>query len=465
MTSVYPSTADRTDVYMFRRVAHRLSTREDGFTIIEALAALALMTTGIVALIGSVDRQRDLVTHSEKKEAAAHVAQREMERVLALAYDKVAFPTGTSLASSSDPNHPDHYVSGGQFQWDRNDSTKVSPIVTAGTGMIAHGPETWTSAPTDAGRITGKIYRYVTRVDDSDCRPVGSCASGAYRRVTIAVTVDGTGGPRLPTLISAYAINPNDGPEGTNGGTYVECLDESGSLAICKGTSNPYTFWYLYDTPATSSSSRQTVSGSHATHPTVASTGALCTSLVTTDCPKPDLMGTTAPPTGELFSNYSNELTGSWTGGRVLRGDTASCNNAPTSTDNTKGQFWVTAPLGAARTLTGAGGLTIFSQNVNAAASGQTLCLAFYNVPASISNLVAAPPTEIGRASLTRSSWPSEMTDVSFRVQFRSGTGNVQIPAGRRIGFRLWTQAGNADIALGYDNADYAGFLQLDEAN
>jgi type II secretory pathway pseudopilin PulG len=451
-------------VYTFRRVVHRLSTREDGFTIIEALAALALMTTGIVALIGSIDRQRDLVTHSEKKGAAAHVAQREMERVLAMDYDKVAFPTGTSLTSSSDPNHPNNYVSGGLFQWDRNDSTRVSPIVTASTGTIAHGPETWTSSPTDAGRITGKIYRYVTRVDDSDCRPVGSCPDGAYRRVTIAVTVDGTGGPRLPTLISAYAINPNDGPEGTEGGTYVECLDESGSLAICKGTSNPYTFWYLYDTPATSSSTRQAVSASHATHATVATAG-ICNTGNQTGCPKPDLMGTTEPPTGELFYNYSNELTGSWTGGRVLRGDTASCTGTPSSTDNTKGQFWVTPTLAAAKTLTGAGGVTIFSQNVNAATSGQTVCLALYDVPGNITNLVSTPPTEIGRASLTRSSWPTELSPVSFRVQFRSGTGNVQIASGRRIGFRMWTVSGNADIAIGYDNWQYIGSLQLDEAN
>ena len=57
------------------------------------------------------------------------------------------------------------------------------------------------------------------------------------------------------------------------------------------------------------------------------------------------------------------------------------------------------------------------------------------------------------------------MTDVAFRVQFRNGTGNVTIAANRRIGLRLWTQSGNADIAIAYDNSSYAGFLQLDEAN
>ena len=388
-------------MYALRRAARRLSAREDGFTIIEALAALALMTTGIVALIGSIDKQRDLVTHSEKKEAAAHVAQREMEKVLALDYDKAAYPTGTTLSSNADVNHPDHYVSGSQFQWDRNNSANVNPIVTASTGTITHGPDTWTSAPTDSGRITGKVYRYVTRVDDSDCRPVGSCPSGAYRRVTIAVTVDGTGGPRVPTLLTAYVINPNDGPEGTEGGTFVECLDENGTLAICKGTPNPYTFWYLYDTPATSSSTRQAVTGNHATHPTVASTGT-CSGSSTTGCPKPDLMGTTEPPSGELLYNYSSDLTGSWLGGRVLRGDTASCNNTPSSTDNTKGQLWVTPPLATAKVLNGAGGLTIHAQNVGGVTSDQTLCMAFYDVPNSITNLVASPPTEIGRASLTR---------------------------------------------------------------
>jgi len=439
---------------------------EAGFTLVELMVAVMIMTVGLLALVGTLDSSQALTAVSERKEAVAHVAEREVEQILSQAYADVGLTSTAGLAHSTDPDNPDHYLttaSPPRFQWDRNDPTKTESLVSGGTTA----PSTaWAS-----GRLSGTVHRYVTRVDDSDCRP--SCPTGAYKRVTVAVTVNG-GQPKRPSIESALVVDPNDGPAADPGVPVAECVNDAGQLEVCEsGGAGAYTAWHLYDTPSGSPNNyvaRQAVTAGHTTHATVAATGT-CTAAITTGCPRPDLMGTAAPPEAPITAlfNYSTEQTallGTYTGGRILARESTTCTGTPAA-DNMKSAMWVSAPLSLPKVLSGRGGMSVFTQTLAGQEAGGTLCVAVYDVPASVDNLTStgAPPTELGRSSYSFTSWPSSLAPVSFGFNYRGASGPATVLAGRRLGVRLWLSSSSSTdkVALAYDDFDYQSIVQLNE--
>jgi len=444
-----------------------MSTRlneEAGFTLVELMVSVMILTVGLLALVGTLDSARALTDVSERKENVAHIAQRELDRILALPYSQVAMATPLPTRSTN-PDDPDYYLTTATpatFQWNRDDATKLEDLVSGGSLAAS---TTWTS-----GRLGGTFHRYVTSVDDADCRPAGSCATGAYRRVTVAVTVNG-GKLRRPTIVSGLVVDPNDGPTASPGTAITECVNASGQLEVCDSPgAGAYTAWHLYDTQAGSlySDVRQPVTANHGTHATVASTGT-CTAGDSSGCPRPDLMGTTAPPAAPAYPlfNYSYLdqplLRGTYGGGRVLARESTTCTGTP-SADNTMGQMWVSPPLASAKTLTGRGGLSLWTQTLGGAAAGGTLCLEVYDVPGNVSNLTATGtlPTPLGRTSYTFESWPASMSPVNFAFEYGSG---APVDAGRRVGVRLWlSSSSSADkVAILYDDHDNQSIVQLNE--
>jgi hypothetical protein len=160
------------------------------------------------------------------------------------------------------------------------------------------------------------------------------------------------------------------------------------------GVDGTVSTWYLYDTAA-SFSAQQEIGGSHETHPTIAANGT-CTSGDTSGCPMPDLMGLDPPPAPTVTPpvyNYSNEITGGSTpGGAVVRRDTT-CTGTPTTTDNTKGHMWVTAPLVADMRLSGDAALSLSTQTFSGVTADAMLCIGLYNVPANCRRLLPSTPT------------------------------------------------------------------------
>jgi prepilin-type N-terminal cleavage/methylation domain-containing protein len=187
-----------------RRIARRLRGSEDGFTLIELLVAASVMAVGLIALVTTFDHSRDLVSLSERTEAATHQAEREIERILALPYSSVALKT--TPASSADQSNPARYVVSGspaRYQWDQGATgPQVEDLVVDAAGSLVAGPIAWQDSQS---RLEGTVHRFVTWTGDM----CASCA-GVQRakRVTVAVTVDGTQGPRRPVLISTIKIDP-----------------------------------------------------------------------------------------------------------------------------------------------------------------------------------------------------------------------------------------------------------------
>ena len=444
-----------------------------GFTSVELLLAMMVGAVGIMALVGTFDISQRLATHSEMKEADSHVGEQAMEELRALDYGQLALNGDPSPASSSDKNNPAYYLgadgSGAKtYRWDQRSDAPAGHteplVIDATTGAVPAAAEAWND-----GRIKGKIYRYVT----CSATTTAACDQGpdtsATKRITVAVTVENKLGPQKPLLISTVIGNPTTANgEGSNplDSPNTQCED-GGVLVECSGgVSGTVRTWYMYDTPATAAA-REEIAGSHPTHPTVAPEGS-CSSSVTSGCPVPDLMSLEPPPAPVVTPpvyNYSSEITGGSTpGGLVIRRD-AECGGSVTTTDNTKGHLWVSSPLSAPITLTGDAALSMTTQTFNGVTAAGMICVRFYNVPGNISNLVDTPPTAIGSAGYSLTSWPKTPGSLTFAIDFLSGTEGSEIPAGNRLGVRIWAAASSsADLVVLYDHPLYPSFLQVNEA-
>lgn len=445
-----------------------------GFTSIELLLAMMIGAVGLMALVGTFDVSQRLASHSEMKEAAAHVGEQAMEELRALDYGELALNGNPSPSSSSDPKNPAHYVGGDgsgamTYRWDQRSDAPTGhtePLVIDATkGTVPAAAEVWND-----GRLKGRIYRYVTCAATT----AEACEQGpdtsATKRVTVAVTVENELGPERPILFSTVVGNPTTANgEGSNplDSPNTQCEDGGVVVECTGGVAGTVRTWYLYDTPATSPA-REEIVGNHPTHPTVAPEGT-CNGSNTSGCPKPDLMALDPPPSPVVTPpvyNYSSEITGGSTpGGLVVRRDSECAGNV-TSTDNTKGHMWVSSPLSAPATLTGDAALSMTTQTFNGVQAAAMICVRFYNVPGDISNLVANPPTAIGSAGYSLTAWPKLPGVLTFAMDFLSGSEGSPIPAGNRLGVRIWAAASSsADLVVLYDHPLHPSFLQVNEAN
>lgn len=441
--------------------------RQAGFTLIELVVVMALLSTGILAAGTVLASSTSFATASEARQAMAHRAQQEMERIGSLSYARVAhasLPTAAG-ATAADPLF---YFdpSAGSYRWDRTaaGSGNAETMVSDAGGTVAVGPTAWSD-----GRLRGRLYAFVTWVTDGRCG--SSCpTSRNYKRVTVALTLD-AGGPAVkPMYTSSIVADPAAVPAGAvvNGNPNpladptINCRDAAGNSVSCTASvgSADVSQWYLTDSPATGAYTAPTAS--HPVHRTVAPVGT-CTTQVTSGCPVPDLLGTAAPaattPPPPLL-NFSSDLVGDYPGGRLLKSDVA-CSATPSVADNARGQMWVTAPLSSAMSLTGSGGMTVTTQTAGGVEASATLCLGIYDAGGSIANMISTPPVRLGVVAYTMARWPTTPTPVSFSFDFLT-SGTVTVAAGRRIAVRLWlASSATTDIAVLYDHPDHASVVQV----
>ena len=431
--------------------------------LVELLIGLVVLVVGVLGVASALLSSGTVTLIAERGTSIAQRAQSELERLEALSYNSLEL-NATPTPAPTDPTSPDYYVAAGPpatFQWDQR-STSPQPAeplaVDTTNGLVPGTPVAWSD-----GRLSGYVYDFVTWHTD------GGCGSGcpAYKRVIVEVTLTGAKEPRRPALFSTIVIDPNAAPTGATGpnplqNQWTSC-QSNGVSEPCSnglGTGAPTT-WFLYDTPANTVYSAP--AGNHPTHATIAATGT-CSGSTTSGCPIPDLIGSTGSTgsTATPLYDYSSEQTSdTFTGGRILKPDVG-CSSAPSTTDNTHGELWVSAPLTANTTFTGDGGMSIYTQTANSASTGVTLCVAVYDVPSSIANLVSSPPTELGGVAYTASPWPTVLSPLSFHFDFLAIGATATIASGHRLGIRVWVaSSGGNDLALAYDNPSYSSQIEL----
>lgn len=452
-----------------------------GFTLIEVLAALLLLSIGIFAVMSSFDFSRASTNQSELETAAVDRIQREVEAVRSLPYEQVAHPLGGILAASSDPKDPTSRIAGTSFRWNRANASATEPLVAEAAGRV---PMRQVIPRGEDDRFGYTIWRFVTQTREPACAAAVDCEDGRdqYRRVTVVVRADGLGGALDPVWSSTTVIDPamaannDDVPE-------TLCLGADGTTLVrCSAGTSGELLYYLTNTSAGSHATRQPIPAAAAQrqlHKTVRIPSS-CTAGSASGCPVPDLMvGTALPPLGvddpvPPLLSYAADVTPAVAVGRpVVAQDSGTCASTPVMGTDLKGAYWVSPPLADSHLLTGEGTLRLYGRTWGGAESQIDLCGAVYAVPSNVSNPVAYPPVQIGRFS-GRYTWPEEpdepLPDEPEPARLRPLSVGVElglaglhtIPAGQRVGLRLWVAATSGDdIVLSYDHVDQQASLAL----
>jgi prepilin-type N-terminal cleavage/methylation domain-containing protein len=232
-----------------RALLRRLASDESGFTLVELLSAMLVVSIGVIALLMTFDTSRNLVSFSEAKETAVHVAEQELERLEAIPYGQLELaapgPQDCSPSPCASPNELAFYVGPtGWYRWDQTPTPTeakpaprcaasgslaapitncerlviddVSEAVDAQAGAVpaTRDPIT-TPTPSGGARLTLELQRFVTWADDDCARTAPGavnplCSVGQdYKRITVAVRIvraDSSGrlekGPKQPVVLS-----------------------------------------------------------------------------------------------------------------------------------------------------------------------------------------------------------------------------------------------------------------------
>ncbi|HEV2814412.1 MAG TPA: prepilin-type N-terminal cleavage/methylation domain-containing protein [Solirubrobacteraceae bacterium] len=165
---------------------------ERGMTLIELLVAATICAVGTIATIGVIDTSRSVSVKSEKRDAMAHQAERELERLMELPWANLGHVVVRPTANPTPAGNPSTYIAGDSYKYDRNNPSATEQLVALVDGQVPNTSAEWDDAQT---RLTGRVYRYVTRV--------GANA----RRITVVVTANGEHSPP-ELLLSSIKTTP-----------------------------------------------------------------------------------------------------------------------------------------------------------------------------------------------------------------------------------------------------------------
>ena len=135
-----------------------------------------MILVSMVGMVSVFDGSRTLTSTAEETETATHQAEREMERILSLPYDKIALKSVP--ATSPDTNNPSFFVTQGppaRYRWDQGATGPQSDdlVVDAANGDLDPSAIAWSDTQS---RQQGSIHRFVTWTGDlcaADRDPAG----------------------------------------------------------------------------------------------------------------------------------------------------------------------------------------------------------------------------------------------------------------------------------------------------
>ena len=198
----------------------RLARDQRGFTLVELLMAMLVLSFGIVATIGVFSSSKSASLVAQRHEVAIAQAQNAMEALRTVSYDTLALSSAPLVANrvENSSTKVGYYTGSG---------TMVVKSALGGTGAVSEtlavdstkgavNPAATTFNVGGAG-ISGKIYRYVTYRTES-CPTVGGQAlcpgTQQTKRILVAVTLDSNGRQALtrPVWIATITVKRNSQP-------------------------------------------------------------------------------------------------------------------------------------------------------------------------------------------------------------------------------------------------------------
>ncbi len=437
---------------------------QGGFTLIEVLAALAVLSIGLLGVFTSFNLAGTAAYSAQRHEQAVAVGQAEIERLKALDYSDLALTTAPSNQPAGNPagdpapqnpSNPNFYVTASGFKVMNNYRDSGSgtvtgtpaagePFVVSAGGAVNPGPETF-----DNGQASGRVYRYVTWRDDT-CTGLLCPGNQDGKRVTVAVVMNAAGNraaPTKPIYISSIVTDPRGAPPNSN------LPPETDPGAANASQLQPF---FLSNTPCNQSSSQTPVT-SNTAHNTFQALG---TCLL---APYPDLMdldpAATVTPAPAL-QNYSTDLSRTSPSGLALtRSPGASaCPTAPyTATQASSMKYsvhaWATPAITAfAIPAGGQAFVQLWTKTVDGVADKSvTLCATLRK---------QSTGTVIGSTTYSPSGgWPATYSKLSFAIKPLALTALAADRLVLAIGVMPSSQA---DIEIAYDHQTYQTSLGVE---
>lgn len=444
-----------------RRLATRLGP-EEGFTVVEVLVTVMVLSVGLLAVVGPLESADRTAYNAQRSEQIVSFGQREIERLRGLSYAQLGHAqlpsseaSGTQ-AGDNNPVNPNFYVINNadgtrnfKIMANYRDSTSGPAAGTTVEGEPLVSGGTVTSGETFAvAGLTGRIYRYVSwrRESCPNCDTNGQNS----KRVTVALAPDAPGngaGPSKPIWLTTVVTDPRAVPPGKTAPT----ANPGSGPAV---SAQPF---FLHDVNCkVGYGAGDQLIQKPKTHPThnTSQSGTTCA-----NDDSPDAMSNVAPRTDiAVLENYSSDLARTApTGGLVLKPFDSACPTSYTSTDASTRKWsihtWATpsfaagfkTPTTGARTA-----LSFWTQTVNGASGGATMCLSLRSS--------ASSSTVLASTTYTQANWPREPTELSFAFDHAAFT----VPQNERLYMTVSIKSDSSnDIALLYDHPSYASFLTV----
>jgi prepilin-type N-terminal cleavage/methylation domain-containing protein len=426
---------------------------ERGYTLVEILAAMALMSFGVAATLRVFGSSGRTAQAAQRDHVATQKAQAAIDLLGTTPYNQLGLTS--TPASSTDPRNPGFRVSGTTLTV-KPDLTETF-VLSSDTGQagaaVSPAAESFTVG-SGGSAISGHVYRYITWRDEP-C-PIGLCdGTQDTKRVTVAVTINAHGAvaASAPVWVSKVIPDPEALPPGATGTT-----GPTGSTISAQD-------FYLYDTRC-GNTIRQAITAGHATHNTAqtsadTSSASFCENS-TSDL-QPDLMGVEPPDdaTSTPLYQLSNDLSGAYDGLAMKRHGTG----CPTTYDDADDleatnqwniHAWATNSFTSTFALAGQVTLSLFTSTVGGVSGAGVICTTLVDRA-----VVGGQPTDVslGSFTYTLNTWPTTVRRISFTV-------NLAAPANIAPGHRLVLVLGvkgtsDNDLSFVFDHPLYPSFLEL----
>jgi prepilin-type N-terminal cleavage/methylation domain-containing protein len=191
------------------RTTKRLAA-EDGFGLIELMAALVVLTVALLALAAGYDEAFVSLHKASQKTVAAQLADRQLELYRALPYDSVGLDPTATAAAAADSLYDDDPILAGDWVTDpvtgvqtQQPSGTVNDVTFAACGSTANCLPIQTVTGTDQ-----RSYRIETFVRDR----LNNTGTRWYERVVTVIVQDAgaAGDPEILRTTTAFDRTVDD---------------------------------------------------------------------------------------------------------------------------------------------------------------------------------------------------------------------------------------------------------------
>jgi len=458
-----------------------LRDNEGGFTMIEVLVAILILTIGAMTTFGLLSEATQNAQRAKASQVALEYAEQELEYLRSLKNKELALKA--LPPSSSSEMNPDYRVNSANrtFALSRSPLGSYKSLVhnegeLYGGGEISGGTVSPGPTPFTSGDVKGEVYRYIVWRNDEQCPETTCQGKQDYKQIIVAVklnTPSNQAGERGYYEVQSNFVNPTTNSESNP-------APVNGKVVTAQQ-------FFLSDTPcsSTGSTARQEITGNHLLHNTLGTCASGPQTGTTHGAPDALLLGGPPDPDPEDPSNppeydYSNDFyldtspdTGK--GVQIRKDDTTGCHYVPTGTTNPESQVhrWVTDPMAENFAMTEKVTLQFYTESLNHTEAPGKMCVYLYKRHETGSPPVATDTLLTNKSGGTAywtytpsqgANWPSEWTKVRLTMTFNEAP--YTIPAGDRLGVAISVERSgtpNTDaLSFMYDHPVYPARIEVD---